>query len=50
MYGVPGAAIRGGSLAGEGHPNIGDIGDIGIGEAGEPGSLLADMIGGGEGA
>jgi hypothetical protein len=44
MYGVPGAAIRGGSLEGEGHPNIGDMGDIG-----EPGSLRAD-IGGGEGA
>lgn len=50
MYGVPGGAIRGGSLAGEWHPNMGDIGGIGIGDTGEPGSLRADMIGGGEGA
>jgi hypothetical protein len=50
MYGGPGAAIRGGSLAGEEHPNIGDMGGIGIGDIGEPGSLRADMIGGGEGA
>jgi len=50
MYGAPGTAIRGGSLAGEGHPNMGDMGDMGIGGIGEPGSLLADIIGGGEGA
>ena len=50
IYVVPGAAIRGGSLAGEGHPNMGDMGDMGIGDIGEPGSLRADIIGGGEGA
>ena len=49
MYGAPGAPIRGGSLAGEGQPNMGDMGGIGIGDIGEPGRRLADMIGGGEG-
>jgi hypothetical protein len=29
---------------------MGDMGDKGIGDIGEPGSLRADIIGGGEGA